>query len=59
MDIGAAQIVTTIASSTTSYFDVYSPIFLVVGGLVLAIAVIGALLDRFFPEARQPDDDKV
>jgi len=45
MDIGGSQIVTTIASSTTNYFEVYSPIFLLVGGLVLAMVVIGALID--------------
>jgi len=45
MDIGGSQIVTTIASSTTNYFEVYAPIFLLVGGIVLAIGVIGALID--------------
>jgi len=45
MDIGGSQIVTTIASSTTNYFEVYSPIFLLIGGLVLALAVIGVLID--------------
>jgi len=58
MDIGAAQIVTTIATSTTEYFDVYSPIFLLIGGVVLAIAVIGALLDRFFPGHNDVQDVK-
>lgn len=45
MDIGGSQIVTTIASSTTNYFEVYAPIFLLVGGIVLAIGVVGALID--------------
>lgn len=45
MDIGGSQIVTTIASSTGNYFEVYSPIFLLIGGLVLAIGIIGALID--------------
>ncbi len=45
MDIGGSQIVTTIASSTSTYFEVYSPIFLLVGGIVLAISIIGALIN--------------
>ena len=45
MDIGGTQIVTTIASSTTTYFEVYAPVFLLIGGLVLAIGVIGVLID--------------
>lgn len=50
MDIGASQIVATVASSSTSYLDVYSPIFLLIAGLVLALGILGALLDRFFPQ---------
>ena len=50
MDIGGLQIVTTVASSTTNYFEVYSPIFLLVGGLVLTIVVIGALIDTTRPK---------
>jgi len=49
MDIGADQITTVIVASTTSYIETYSSIFLLIGGLVLAIGVIGALLDHFFP----------
>lgn len=45
MDIGGSQIVTTIASSTTGYFQVYSPIFLLVSSLVLAVGIIGSLID--------------
>lgn len=50
LDIGVTEIVTIIASSTTSYFSVYSPLFLLIGGIVLAFAVIEMLLDRFFPQ---------
>lgn len=56
MDIGVANIVTTIGSSTTSYLVTYAPIFVLIIGLVLAIAVIGAILDRLYPGQ---DDDKV
>lgn len=49
MDIGANQITSVIVASTTSYISAYSSIFLLIGGLVLALGVIGALLDKFFP----------
>ncbi len=49
MDIGADQITSVIVASTTSYISAYSSIFLLIGGLVLALGVIGALLDEFFP----------
>jgi hypothetical protein len=48
MDIGASQITNVIVSSTTSYMVAYSDIFLLMGGLVLALAVSGALLEVFF-----------
>ena len=58
MDIGGSQIALWIASSTTAAFEAYAPIFLLVGGLVLALAVIGGLIDRFFPsdELTRRDD---
>jgi hypothetical protein len=49
MDIGASQITNVIVASTTDYISTYSSIFLLVGGLVLALGVIGALFDKFFP----------
>ena len=48
MDIGANQITTVIVASTTDYISSYSSIFLLIGGIVLALGVIGALLDKFF-----------
>lgn len=48
MDIGANQITTIIVASTTDYIATYSSVFLLGGGLVLALGVMGALLDRFF-----------
>jgi len=48
MDIGANAITTVIVGSTTSYIAEYSPIFLLIGGIVLALGVMGALIDRFF-----------
>lgn len=44
MDIGSSQIVAVIASSTTSNFAVYSPVFLLIGGLLLAFVVMAALV---------------
>lgn len=44
MDIGAAQIVLWIASSTNQSFETYSPIFLLIGGIVLAFIVISFLV---------------
>lgn len=56
MDIGAAGIVATIASSSTSYLDIYSPIFLLIGGLVLAVCVIAILLGFFSKNGGQGID---
>jgi uncharacterized membrane protein YccC len=57
MDIGASQITSVIVASTTDYISTYSSIFLLIGGIVLALAVVGALLDKFFPV--QNEDQKV
>lgn len=55
MDIGADQITSVIVASTTSYIGAYSSIFLLIGGIVLALGVIGALLDKFFPSHLETD----
>lgn len=47
MDIGIQQITDVIIASTTSYLVTFSPLFLFIGGLVLAITVIFALLGFF------------
>lgn len=44
MDIGVSNIVIEIASGTTHYLEVYSPIFLLMGGIVLAIGIIASLI---------------
>lgn len=56
MDIGADQITSVIVASTTDYISAYSSIFLLIGGLVLALAVIGALLDKFFPRQEEREE---
>lgn len=47
MDIGINEITNIIASSTTNYLVVFSPIFLLMGGLILAIVVTFALISIF------------
>lgn len=47
MDVGAGEIVDVIVGSTTGYLAEYSPIFLLIGGIVLAVAVIAMLLFIF------------
>lgn len=47
MDIGANGIVSWIASSTTSSLATYTPIYVLIGGLVLAVGVISAILGFF------------
>lgn len=58
MDIGANEITGVIVGSTTDYLGEYSPVFLLIAGIVLALAVIGALLDRFFPGQNEEEGIK-
>lgn len=44
MDIGVSNIVPVIASGTTQYLAVYSPVFLLMGGLILAIGIVAVLI---------------
>jgi F0F1-type ATP synthase assembly protein I len=55
MDIGISSIVPIIIGSTTDYISTYSPVFLLISGIVLALAVIGGIIDKFFGSR---DDDK-
>jgi len=54
MDIGIQQITNIIIASTTDYMVTFSPIFLLMGGLVLAFVIVFSLLG-FFPNARKND----
>lgn len=45
MDIGISNIVPIIASSTTDYLVIFSPVFLLIGGLLLALGVMFFLIN--------------
>lgn len=47
MDIGISQIVNIVVASSTSYLAVFSPVFLLIGGLVLAMVVANMILSFF------------
>jgi hypothetical protein len=52
-----AEVAGLIASSTTNYLITFSPIFILIAGLVLALVVITAILDMLRPplqETNQP-----
>lgn len=49
MDIGIQEIVDEIVSSTTGYLVTFSPLFLFVGGLILAFVVISSVIG-FIPK---------
>jgi len=44
MDIGATEIVSQVTSGATQYLSVYSPVFLLIGGIILAIGIVGVLI---------------
>ncbi len=47
MDFGLDGAATTIASSTTGYLVEFSPVIILVAGLVLALVVIERIIDFF------------
>lgn len=60
MDIGISEIVPVIASGTTQYLATYSPLFLLVGGIILAIGIVAVLisfLTRRKVDVFDTDDD--
>lgn len=57
MDIGISNIVTVIIDSAGDYLVTYSPLFIAIAGLVLAIAVIGAIIDRLYPDQTTNKND--
>lgn len=57
MDIGITNIVTVIADSAGEYLVTYAPLFVLIAGLVLALGIIGAILDRLFPDNTAKNSD--
>lgn len=49
--INGDMIASIIASSTTGYMGQFSPVFILIGGVILAVGVISVLIDRFFPQS--------
>lgn len=52
-DIGIQNIVDLIIASSSDYLVEYSPVFIFVIAFVFAMAVIGALIDKIFPEKEE------
>jgi len=58
MELDMTQVAADIASSTTGYLGTFGPIILLVGGLVLAIVVITALITILTGRRADPFDDE-
>lgn len=56
-DIGISNIVTVIIGSAGDYLTLYSPLFIAIAGIVLAIGVLGGIIDRIFPQKDKIDDN--
>lgn len=59
MDFGLSNVPTMLATSTTGYLVEFAPIFLLIGGLVLAVGVITALISAFFVKKVDNENDVV
>lgn len=57
LDLGMDQVVLTIASSTSGYLVTFAPLFLFIGGLVLAIVVLFKLVSFINPGYKNSDFD--
>lgn len=55
MDIGSTQIVTEVVSGATTALSDYKAVFLLVGGIVLAVGIIDRLIHIFFPNLSKDD----
>jgi len=58
MDFGLGSAIGNIASSTSAYLLAFSPVFLLIGGLVLALGILDWLFDRFFPDKEDTRQDR-
>lgn len=57
--VDSSAIVTIIVDSATDYLVVFSPIFILIGGLLLAYFIGLMLLTYFFPQRFARDEDSV
>lgn len=57
MDLGLETVPGIVASGTTAYLAQFSPIFLLIGGLMLAVVTIALLLGVFFKRSVDPFAD--
>jgi len=55
MDIGSAQIVAQLISGAKGALTAYAPVFLLIGGIVLAFGIIERLIYIFFPNVSKDD----
>lgn len=58
MDFGLEGSATLIAQSTTDYLVQFSPVILLIAGIVLAFAIIERFIDSFFGRDNIKDTDK-
>jgi len=57
-DIGISNIVTVIATSAGDYLLQYAPLFILVAGLVLALGIIGGLIDATIGKNEKNTDNE-
>jgi len=57
MDLGISTVPAIVASSTTSYLVQFSPVFVLIGGIVLAFVVISYLISILTGRDVNPFDD--
>ena len=56
MDIGSTQIVAQMIAGAQDALASYAPVFLLIGGIVLAFGIIERLINIFFPNLSDRDD---
>lgn len=57
MSLGLESVPGIIASSTGGYLVEFAPLFVLIGGLVLALTLIGVLVDIFTLDRNQKTSD--
>jgi len=59
MDINGTEMASTIAVSSTDYLAVFSPIFLLIGGIVLAMGIVSAMVEIIYRRRFADDEDVI